>query len=322
MDRTAPRGLGIDAVSGRQHPIDERAHGFYPDVHVGDLGLDHLKFGDRTPELLARPGVLDGELQRTLGHAQADRRDRGAFEIQARHHDPQAVVLGAQTVFHRHATVVEHQLARLATPEAHLAELLCDLEPYAAALDDERGHAMRTELRGSLGIGQQDVGDGTVGDVDLAAVEPVLIAVATRAHAHRAERIGAGTRFGERQGAEQRAIAQARQIATALGFIRVTIDIGRAEVVVREPGEGEGMIPSCHGLCDQPGAEQIEAGTAVALRHRDAQIAGRSESRERLGRPPLLVVHALGQWVELGVGVTISGVQNLALISRQFESRR
>jgi hypothetical protein len=68
VNRAAARFLGADAVGGGQHAVDERAHRLDPDVHVGDLGLDHLEFGDRATELLARLGMLDGQLQGAFGY--------------------------------------------------------------------------------------------------------------------------------------------------------------------------------------------------------------------------------------------------------------
>ena len=49
---------------------------------------------------------------------------------------------------------------------------------------------MSPALRCGLGVHQQRVGDRPVGDVDLAAVENVVAALATRRGAHGTQRIG------------------------------------------------------------------------------------------------------------------------------------
>jgi hypothetical protein len=50
---------------------------------------------------------------------------------------PEAAMLGAESILHRHATVVEYELTGLAAAKAHLAELLRDGEAGRIALDDE-----------------------------------------------------------------------------------------------------------------------------------------------------------------------------------------
>src|SRR3546814_2451204 len=88
-------------------------------------------------------------------------------------------------------------LGGLRTAEAHLDQLLRDLETGEVLLDDERRDALVALVLVGLRVDQQHVGDRAVGDEDLAAIEIVEIALTTRRRAHRADRIGAGARFGE-----------------------------------------------------------------------------------------------------------------------------
>ena len=146
--------------------------------------------------------VVDGELQRPFCNAETERRDHRALKIEPAHHDRHAAVFVANEILCRHAAVFEHQLGGLAAAKAHLGQLLRDLEAGKILLDDEGGNAVRRLSLVGLGIDQQHVGDRSIGDVDLAAVEHVVIAIAPRSGAHRSQRVGAGAGLGEAQRAD------------------------------------------------------------------------------------------------------------------------
>ena len=68
---------------------------------------------------------------------------------------------------------------------------------------------------------------------------------------------------------------------------------------MRDPAQRERAVPARERLQHEAAREQVEAGPAVFLGHRDAEVAGRADLRERLGRPPLLVVHPLRERMQL-----------------------
>ena len=75
-----------------------------------------------------------------------------------------------------HQAVVEHQLAGGRAAHAELVELLRGGEAGVALLDDERGDAARARGRVGLGVDDDHVGIGAVGDPHLAAGEGVAVA--------------------------------------------------------------------------------------------------------------------------------------------------
>ena len=113
--------------------------------------------------------------------------------------------------------------------------------------------------RSGLGVDEQHVGDGTVGDVDLAAVQNVVVALAARGRAHRTQRVGAGAGLGQAKRADLSARAEIGQIFAALLLVAVAIDVVGAEIVVRDAGQRHRVIPAAEGLHDQTGRDEIQS---------------------------------------------------------------
>src|SRR3546814_7312789 len=78
------------------------------------------------------------------------------------------------------AALFEDELGGLAAAKPHLRQLLCDLEPRRVGLDDESRYALGTGRHVRLGVDKDGVGDRTVGDIDLAAVQDIIVAIAPR----------------------------------------------------------------------------------------------------------------------------------------------
>src|SRR5271169_4900409 len=135
VDVAAPAFTGLERRRGGQRAIGERAHRLDLDVHVGQHRLHHLERPDRLAELLAGLRVVEGEFERALADAEADRGDHRAFEIESAHHDRHAAVLHADEIFGRNAAILEHQLRRLTAAIAHLLELLRDPETREMLFD-------------------------------------------------------------------------------------------------------------------------------------------------------------------------------------------
>ena len=120
-------------------------------------------------------------------------------------------------------------------------------------LDDKSRYAMRAARLVRLGIDQQHIRHRAVGDVDLATVQNVVIAIEARGRCHGAKGIRAGTRLGQSERADGLARTQIGQVFPALRLIAISIDVIGAEIVMRHHGERERMVPTSEALRDQTG---------------------------------------------------------------------
>ena len=112
-------------------------------------------------------------------------------------------VRGAQTVAPG-PHVVEEEHAGRRRVQTHLAERLRLLEPGHARVQHELEHDSLGRRVPLVELADKDdrVGVRTVRDERLRSVEHVLVAVAARRRLHRAERVRAGVRFGDRPRAD------------------------------------------------------------------------------------------------------------------------
>src|SRR3989338_3240083 len=211
---------------------------------------------------------------------------------------------------------------RLAAGKTHLDELLSHIEAGKILLDDEGRNALGTQLRRGLGVNQQHVGHRAVGDVDLGAVEDVVVALAARASAHRAQRIRAGAGFGQAERADFCAVAQIGQVLAALRLVGVAVDVVDAQVVVRRPGQGDGGVPARKGLADQARAEQFHARATMLGRHGGPHEASRSNSLKDIRWPPLLVVHAAREWHEFLARELVGGFEHGTVVGGEGKTAR
>ena len=158
------------------------------DLHAGQLELDELELGDGPLPQQAVLGVLDRELQALLnqperhgGHAGplGDEVALGALAALAA--TGRALGLAEEAVL-ADPHVGQEELAGRRGVQAHLAEGLGLLEPGHALVEDEGQHRTLAQ-RGvaavvELGVEDDGVGVGAVGDEGLVAVEDVLVPVA------------------------------------------------------------------------------------------------------------------------------------------------
>ncbi len=86
MSERSPASFRRAALAG------EQAGGLDLRRHVGQLELDRLMLGDRLAECPALLGVLEGQLQRALGEADAAGGDVDAAELERVHHLAEALV--------------------------------------------------------------------------------------------------------------------------------------------------------------------------------------------------------------------------------------
>ena len=150
----------------------------------------------------------------------------------------------------------------------------------------------------------RDVGDRSVRDEGLGAVDAPAVAVAFRPRAHR-EGVRARTRLGDRVCADQGAVAQAAEIARLLRVVAVLPDRHHAGQQMGGEREHQTAVLAAvtQGFEHDRGRQRVEAGAAVFLRHRQAldadlgtllpQVAGESLIAVAIG--DVTVEFALGE---------------------------
>ena len=160
-------------------------------------------------------------------------------------------------------------------------------------LDNKGRDALGALLAAGLGVNQQYIGHRTVGDVELAAVQHVIVTVKRGCGAHGAQCIRAGTRLCQAQRAYGLATAQAGEVVVFLFFICITVDVAQAKVFMRHPAQCQRLVPARESLQHQPADEHVQPGAALCFRHVNAKVTGLANDLEGIFRPPLIVVHAL-----------------------------
>ena len=181
------------------------------DLHLGELELDQLAVADGLAPEDAVARVVDRPGEALLDHAEGHGGHAGPFghEVPLGRVATGAVplVLGlAEQVLPADPDVGQEELAGGGRMEAHLGEGPGLLEAGHPLLQDEREHravadrGVRTVVE--LGVEDDGVGVGAVGDVGLVAVEDVLVPVTPGRGGHAAEGIRPGVGLGDRPGAD------------------------------------------------------------------------------------------------------------------------
>ncbi|MNN18006.1 hypothetical protein D3C81_1312080 [compost metagenome] len=147
---------------------------------VGQHGLDQLEFGDGLAELLAFHGVCQGVGQHAFGRAHADGGDVQAALVEHFHgcFKPHAL-LAADDVRGRDTAVFKDHVAGMRTLLAHLLVYFPQREARRILFHDEGGNGRGTPLDGVRARHDgKNARFGRVGDIALAAVEDIEVAVA------------------------------------------------------------------------------------------------------------------------------------------------
>src|SRR5207302_4251781 len=122
-----------------------------------------------------------------------------------------------------------HEFGCLAAAISHFGQLLSALETGKILLDDEGRNALGAVGAIGLGVDEDNVGDRSISDVDLATIEDVVIAIPSCGCPHRSQGIGACARLGETECPDSTAGAEAWQIFAALLLVTVAIDVVGAQ---------------------------------------------------------------------------------------------
>src|SRR3546814_15754672 len=86
-------------------------------------------------------------------------------------------------------------------------------------------------------------------------------AIAPRGRAHRAERVGSGTRLGETQRPDPLTAEQLREEARTLLVAGIGIDVAETEVLVNHPGDRKGVVRTGERLGNEAGGNDVGAGS-------------------------------------------------------------
>src|SRR5215213_317021 len=195
--------------------VEKAARRLASRLHVRELCLDQLVLRERLAEGLARTGVLERVVGRTLGEPEPLRRDARPRAVEDAHRDPEPFALLAEQRVARDPAVLEDELARGRARNAHLRLQASDLEAASLGLDDERGDPGVARLRIGLGEDRVEVRNRGVRDEPLRAVEDVAVAVAARRRPHRS-RVGARAGLRQRVRAQPLPRREPRQVALLL----------------------------------------------------------------------------------------------------------
>ena len=193
--------------------------------------------------LNARVHVRDHVLERGVGDAERVRRDAGARLVQGGEQDPQAVARLSKQVGARHAGAREIELGGGGAAVTHLVLEPADREARRALLDDQcRDGAFVVGDLAPFAEQQDALGDVTVGNEDLGAVDDDLVASRREPGLH-AGGVRAGAGLGDGESAKA-ALGDPRQQAAPL-LLRAEVDqrlhaveIGGVDDAGRRAGAG------------------------------------------------------------------------------------
>jgi hypothetical protein len=289
------------------------------------LGVEHrqalahrLLVPQRAAEGLARAHVLERQAQRLLAVAHRHRTQRDALGLEVLHHGVEALAFLAQEVAGGHAHAVEVQLGRVRTAPAGLVELAAHTEARSAPLHREDGNLARRLA--SACSHEDEFGVHAGGDVELAAVDHPVVAVAAgaRAHArHVRARPGLGDGHRRDRAPGRDAGHPARQLRGAAGMVQMRA----GHVGVHEHGHDEAAEGAlAQRLGKHEIGERIGSRAAVLGGVHDPEQPGVAHALQHLARHEALLLpgravrldlarqearHLLAQQLALGAEVDV-----------------
>ena len=206
------------------------------------------------------------------GLADADRSagQHRALVVEPAHENVDAATDRAEHILCRHFAILEDELAGIRSAHSELVEFLRGRESPEALLDEKRGDAARARVRIRLGVDDERIGVGTVGDPHLVAIqnEHVAATLCTQLHRHY---VRPRPRLAHRQRADVLAGNQLRQIPTPLLFGTVAEDLVDAEIRMRAVRETDRCRRARDLLHRDDVREIADCGAAVLVRNRDAE---------------------------------------------------
>ena len=150
-------------------------------------------------------------LQQPLHRPDRAGQDAAAFPSHRPREQKSAPTFFAEQIFFRHLAVFEKHFRHWRRAHAHLLDLARDVHPWRIFLDQEGADSIRAPRFVHRRKHDEQVGDGTIGDEDFAAVEDVFGAFLDRGRGE-AECVGAAIRFAHGVAADECAVTKAGQV--------------------------------------------------------------------------------------------------------------
>ena len=197
---------------------------------------DNLLVEEDAAKRFARLHMLDGQPQCSQAMAHCHRRGRNALGLEVLHDRVEPRVLLAQQVCRRNTAILEHQFRGVGTQPAGLVQRAANAKSRRALFHDEDGNAT-----GSLCVrigayrDEVDIGEHSVGDEHLAAVEYPAVAIAPGACAN-AGHVGARIRLGDRHRSNLFAANDRWQVFLELRLRSGVDQMGRRHVRMHQNG--------------------------------------------------------------------------------------
>src|ERR1035441_4667207 len=243
--------------------------------HVGQVVADALVLPDRLAERLAFLRVPERVVEGGPAHAEGTGGDLDTAELQALHHLGEPLPLGqAEQAGDRGAVAVEGKLAALHPLVTELGQVTGDGEarPRLGQQDADAGMPW---LGGRVGLAEQrgHLRVPGVGDPHLAAVDHVVVTVATGRRAHRLE-VGAAAGLGERHRAPDLPGRHLReQPLTLLLGAELSDELGDDAVPAHRSGQAHPAARELGGDVDvAPGGDRSPAVFLRDGRPEDAEL--------------------------------------------------
>lgn len=286
--------------------------------HLGHLVRDGLEVLERRPEGAAVRGVFQGRVERGACHADRERPDAGAEEVQGVHGHPESPAGLTQHVVGAHRYTVEVQCPD--GVRGQHVECLAG-EPRPVGGHEEGGDATGSVALPRPGEDGVEVGLGGVGDPALLAGEPPAVTTGGRPCGEgEGSRVGPRARLAEREGGDGAAGAHLGEPARALGLGSRQADRTGSEALERERGLRL-RAAARQRLAQQAEIERTRAEEPV----QEPQSAERGDERAvDLARLALLGERAeflTGECVQLFAPGGSTGIEENAVMAAPLLSR-
>jgi len=203
-------------------------------AHIRQHELNRLKLRNGVAERHALLRIGERRRERSLRNARGLRADTNAPAIKRGEGNLVALALIANAICSGHFAIGRHEFATGRRVDPQLLFFFADVEARRSFLDDQRRYAFLALGRIGVYIDQGRVGNASIGDPRLRAVQYVRVAPAYGPCLQR-RRVRAGLRLGEREAADFFSAREGQQESLLLLFVAKTMNGVAVERIL--PGE-------------------------------------------------------------------------------------
>eukprot|EP01137_Pigoraptor_chileana_P023982 Opistho-2@91182 len=297
----ADGGLNLIVVRPAIHigaqRVSNALRGVCTQGHFGKLLADEAVLADLVPKLHAPVGVVGGLGDQRLHRSGERSAHPKASVVQNVHGNLEAAADIANDILDGDLDVLKVDLGRIGALNAHLLFGCTVCNTAKRSLDDEGSDLVALLAR--LGINNlrlrkhgEDLGDATVGDPNLAAVEHKVLAIGAQNGA-RADRVCIGSTAGlsERKSGKLLSTGKLGKILLLLGVVACNEDTLESDRLMRAQCDANSEIVCANDLHETSISGVGEAKTTEVLGHLQAKRAHFAQSLQRsLGDLCILVV--------------------------------